>query len=113
MKAHYRTANGRFTFEVEGKTQKDLFEGISDLQEVFEADVTCGLCNAMDLRFEVRTVSGFKFYELRCFACNARLGFSQSKDGATLFPKRKSETGAPLENRGWRKWQPEYSSRQE
>lgn len=42
MKAHYRTRNGRMTFEVESESQKGIFRGIAELQAVFEADWKCG-----------------------------------------------------------------------
>lgn len=104
MKAHYRTANGRITFEIEGGSQKELFEGISLLQEVFEADSTCGVCNSPEIRFRVRKVDTYVYYEYHC-KCGARLSFGQSKDMKSLFPKRKDDSGW-LPDRGWSKYQP-------
>lgn len=37
----------------------------------------------------------------RCSDCGAELAFGQRKDGG-LFPKRKDESGAQMENNGWR-----------
>lgn len=108
MKAHYKTANGRITFELEGSGQKDLFEGIAALQEVFESDSKCGVCGATDIKFRVRKVDSFTFYELHC-SCGARLSFGQSKDMKSLFPKRKDDTGW-LPDRGWSKYQPKGDS---
>lgn len=105
MKVHYRTRNNRLTFEIEGATQKSLFEGIAELQEVFESDEACGLCKATDLLFRVRTHDDNKFYELVCRSCGAKLAFGQHKKGDTLFAKRSDES-SPLPNRGWYKWLP-------
>jgi hypothetical protein len=107
MKAHYKSANGRLVFEVEGGTQKDLFENIASLQEVFEADSTCGCCRGTDIRFNVRKVDAFTYYEYRCTnpQCRAQLSFGQNKVGGGLFPKRMGDNG-PLPNRGWSVYQP-------
>lgn len=107
MKAHYRTANGRIVFEIEGGNQKELFENIADLQEVFEADSSCGMCKSQDIHFRVREVKGNKYFEIRCGACNAQFSFGQNKDMKSLFPKRKGEDGNWLPNRGWFKWTPQ------
>jgi hypothetical protein len=111
MKAHYKTANGRLTFEIENESQKGIFEGIASLQEVFEADSLCGACNSPHIRFRVRNVQKgtktFKFYEMVCQACYAKLCFGQSVDTITLFPKRKtSDNTSYLPNRGWAKYSP-------
>ena len=108
VKAHYRTANGRIVFEIEEGSQKGLFEAISDLQEIFEADDTCGMkgCESTNIRFRVREVKGNKYFELRCLDCNAQFAFGQNKDTKSLFPKRRDEEGKLLPNRGWFKWVP-------
>lgn len=107
MKAHYRTENGRITFELSGETAKDLFSSIAAIQEVFEADIFCGCCNESALRFVVRKVDDFDFYELRCLTpkCHAKLAFGQAKKGGGLFPKRKDKDGNWLPNGGWEKYQ--------
>jgi hypothetical protein len=105
VKANYKTANGRLTFEVSGETVKDIFMQVALVQEVFDADQECGCCKSKNLRFQFRQVESFKFYELACGDCRARMSFGQSKDQVHLFPKRKGEDGRWLENRGW-KYQP-------
>jgi hypothetical protein len=106
LKAHYRTANGRITFEIEGGNQKELFEGVANLQEIFEADSTCGLCHKPNLKFRVREVQNNKYYELHCADCGAQFQFGQHKTKPTLFPKRKDKDDKWLPNRGWSKYQP-------
>ena len=106
MECQYRSRNGRLYFKVEGGTQKELFENIADLQEIFESDENCGLCKSTDIRFRVREVKGNKYFELRCLACNAQFAFGQNKDMKSLFPKRKDDDNNWLPNRGWFKWQP-------
>jgi len=92
--------------ELSGESVKDLFESLSSFQEVFEADTACGVCNSPAIRFLARTVEDFKFYELSCTACTARMSFGQAKKGGGLFPKRRDEDGRPLDNRGWSKFVP-------
>lgn len=106
MKAHYRTKNGRITFEIQGEQTKDLFTSIAAVQEVFESDQKCGVCGGEEIRFSVRHVDDYDFYELRCTApgCFAKLSFGQAKKGGGLFPKRKDAEGNWLEHRGWEKY---------
>ena len=112
-KVHYRTSNNRLSFEITGGTPKDIFEGIAQVQEVFEADYKCGCCNSPDISFRVREAKSAagkacKYYELRCNApgCRARFSFGQNLDMKNLFPKRTDEQGNFLPNRGWYKYQP-------
>ncbi len=107
MKANYKTANGRLMFEVTGETAKALFREIAQIQEVFDAEKSCGCCNGTDLRFLSRQVDDFDFYELACGnqECRARFSFGQAKKGGALFPKRKDEDGSYLPNRGWSKYE--------
>lgn len=112
MKAHYKTANGRMTFEVEGEDPKTLFKKLAGVQELFDAEKTCGVCGSGDIRLQHRTVDEYDFYELRCagsdqkgYACGARFQFGQAKKGGGLFPKRKDEDGKWLPNRGWERYQ--------
>ena|SRR5579883_2387295 len=110
-KVHYRSASGRLVFEITGGTPKDIFEGIAQVQEVFEADSHCGCCNSTDIVFNVREVSKnnktFKYYELKCNSagCRARLSFGQNQDMKNLFPKRTDDQGNYLPHRGWAKYQ--------
>jgi hypothetical protein len=53
------------------------------------------------VRFRVRDVKSFRYYELACENCNARLSFGQLREGGGLFPKRYDEKRRPLANRGW------------
>ena len=104
MKATYKSANGRLLFEVLGETTKDLFAGVANLQEVFDAEESCGCCNQTDIRYSHRTVDDYQFYELVCRACGAQFQFGQKKKGGALFPKRKAEDGSYLPNGGWAKF---------
>ena len=104
MKAHYRTLNGRLVFEVEGDTHKALFKAIAELQEIFECDVSCGCCGSQAIHLGVRTIEGNDYYGLACAACGAELSLGQHKNGRTLFPKRTDAKGAPLANRGWKRF---------
>lgn len=105
MKAHLKTKDGRITFEVEGGNQKELFEQIASVQEVFDIEQNCGCCESRAVRFQVREVDGHKFFEMVCNDCGARFQFGQTKQGNRLFPKSKAEDGSALPNHGWAKWQ--------
>lgn len=106
MEAAYRTADGRITFKVQGEHPKDLLAAIAALQEVFEAEKSCGVCNSTNIRFLYRLSSGYKFYEMVCGeqGCRARFSFGQAKEGGGLFPKRRDDDGNWLPNRGWEKY---------
>lgn len=106
MKAHYNTADGRIGFEITGDTVKALFKEIAAIQEVFDAESSCGCCGKTNLRFLARKVDKFDFYELACQDCHARFAFGQNLEGGALFPKRKDKDGEWLPNRGWAKFQP-------
>ena len=117
MKAKYLTKNKQLTFEVEADTQAEMFEALAEIQEVFDAEHTCGICNSSNLRYIKRTVQGNDYYELRCegvnqvnnHVCGARFDFGQIKHGVkgALFPKRKDKIGPEgkyLPDRGWYKY---------
>ena len=106
MKITYSSKNGRLAAEMEGKSQKDLFQQISSFQEVFE-ESKCGACECEDIRFVVRSVEDNDFYELHCQKCKHRLAFGQHKKGDSLFPVRKDKEGKWLPKNGWTKWNPE------
>jgi len=108
MKAHYRAAGGRLTFEVQGETPKELFAQIAALQDVFDAENVCGICGSSEIRFQHRHVEDFDYYELQCMAgeCRGRFQFGQHKKGGGLFPKRKDDDGHFLPNRGWARYIP-------
>jgi hypothetical protein len=104
VKAHYRTANGRVTVEVDGGNVKEIVKNIAIVQEVFESETDCGCCKSARVRFQVRENDGNEFYELLCIECSARFEFGQHKKTPTLFPKRKDGEKV-LPNRGWAKWE--------
>ncbi|HEY1494376.1 MAG TPA: hypothetical protein VGF49_07525 [Candidatus Solibacter sp.] len=108
MKALFRTANNRVTFEVDSPTAKELFAQLASIQEVFDAERKCGMpdCGSVDIRYATRERHGFEFFELQCQACRARFCYGQSRDGANLFPKRYGEQGA-LPNSGWSRYNAE------
>ena len=105
MEAQYKTTNGRLLIKVDAETPKELFKRIAGVQEVFEAEHECGCCHSKDIQFRVRTVEENDFYELKCCDCGARFQYGQNKKGGGLFPKRRDEAGAFLQNNGWAKYQ--------
>lgn len=105
MKVTYTTKNNRLKVELEGESQKDVFEALSKFQEVFD-ETNCGKCGSENLRFIVRNVEDNLYYELRCMDCGARLSFGVHKKGGGLFPKRKDNDGKWLPDNGWLKWNP-------
>lgn len=107
MKVRYEISD-KMTIEIEGQTQKGIFEELGTLQEVFGED-TCGKCKSQSVRFQVRVVNDNTFYELKCNDCGAALSYGCHKKGDTLFPKRKDSEGNWLDNKGWVKWQPKDS----
>lgn len=92
MKATYRVNPG-LTVEVEGATQKEVFEQLARAAEVFGAHLwqECGRCKSPGHRPRpvVRTPQDFVYYELQCTnpECGARFSFGQNKDMKSLFPK--------------------------
>ena len=101
MRLTYTTRNGRIKVEIDGESQKDLFESLSKFDES-----SCGKCGSENLRFVVRNVEDNLYYELRCLDCGARLAFGANKKGGGLFPKRKDNDGKWLPDGGWVKWNP-------
>ena len=55
MKVNYQTKNGRLSVQLEGDSQKEIFEQISRFQEVFE-ETACGKSGSENIRFVVRYV---------------------------------------------------------
>jgi len=101
MKAHYRTKSGQLTFEVQADNTKEIFKQVADLQQIFEAEDACGLCDSKNLRFQVRTIEDNHYHQLTCLDCRARFQFGQHKQGGGLYPKRKDPDGKWLPNGGW------------
>ncbi len=102
MEAQIKTAGGRLLIKIEAANVKELFNAVATVDEVFNSETACGLCNSADIRFVVRTVEENDYYELRC-KCGAKFAFGQSKKGGGLFPKRKDDSGY-LPNGGWSKY---------
>ena len=104
MKAHYKTRNGRMTFEVEGQQIKDIFERIAYLQDIFEAEEECGACGGASIRMVCRENEGNRYYELKCLDCGAQFSFGQRRQGGDLFPRRRDREGNFLPDHGWVKF---------
>lgn len=97
-------------FEIEGSTQKEIFEQLALVDEVFAGE-PCGLCEDVNTKFIVREVDGNKYYERKCGNCGGKLAYGQNKTGGTLFPKRKVENDVgeevyDKEAHGWHRWVP-------
>lgn len=102
MKIIYKISDA-LTFEVDGADQKEIFEKLASVGEVF-GESNCGQCGKTNIRFRVREIEGNKYYELKCADCGAILAFGAHKKGGTLFPKRKDNEGNYIKNKGWTKW---------
>lgn len=94
MKVAYKTKDGRFACEFEGKGHSEIHEQIASFQEIFE-ECVCGKCKSTDTRFVVRISKDEKkkkeytYHEMRCNQCGAKLSLSVKDDGkGTLFPVR-------------------------
>lgn len=115
MKLNYRV-NEKLSFEVDADGQKQIFEALATLDEVF-GERQCGQCKNTDIYFHVRNVTAqkgknkgktFTYYELTCRKCGAFLPFGQHLEGGTLYPNRKldGEDGERVfdkDHLGWRK----------
>jgi RNase P subunit RPR2 len=103
MKASFKVSQV-MTVDVEAENQRELFEKLGSIQEVFGHNV-CGKCKKSILKFTVRTDKDEnKYYEIRCVSCQARLQFGCHKKGGGLFPKRKDGNDNWLPDNGWMKW---------
>jgi len=100
--------NDKLTFEIEADTQRNVFESLATIQEVFN-ETKCEKCKGEDLQYVVRNVNGDDYYELRCKNrdCRARLSYGVHKQGGTLFAKRKDKDNNWLNNSGWLRWNKE------
>ncbi len=109
MKATVQGGAG-VSLEVEGGNQKELFENIAAVSEVFGVQ-ECGACHDKNFKFVVRNVDkeekgktkSYRYYEYHCTnpKCRAKLAFGSHQEGSTLFPKRKDDEGKWLPNNGW------------
>jgi len=102
MEAQLKAAGGRLAIKVEATTAKELFKAVASVDELFNGETSCGLCQSTDLRFVVREVDGNDYFELRC-KCGGKFQFGQKKKGGELFPKRRDDNGF-LPNGGWAKY---------
>lgn len=104
MKAQYKV-NPKLLVEVEGRTQRELFDQLAAASEVF-GESCCGVCGSKDIYFAKRTVDGNEYYEHACAnpECGARLsiGLSKQKPGE-MFPIRKLITKGPEKGKPSRK----------
>jgi len=105
MIARLTLLNRRLIVEASATDAKTLFRELGLMAEIFEADATCGACHSQEIRPSVRIIDGFEYYALHCTICGAELSFGQRKDGSGLYPKRKTDDGAPLPDGGWRRYQ--------
>ena len=103
MKATY--TSGKISVEIEFETQIELFQKLSNFQEIFE-ETKCGKCGSDNVKFQVRNVDDNLYYELRCTDCGAKLAFGVMKKGGRLSPQRKDKEGNWLPDNGWVKWNP-------
>jgi len=101
MEAQIKLSDRLFV-KIEAANQKDLWQKLASIQEVF-GEQKCGKCGNTNLRYAIRTIDGNDYYELICLKCKAKLSFGQHKNNNTLFVKRKSgDTWLP--DNGWLKW---------
>lgn len=118
MKATFEVRPG-LSFEIESDDVKDVFQGVSEVHEVF-GEPKCGACGAENIRFRHRNVDGNDFYEMYCLerGCGCSLSYGQEKSTGKIYPKRyevdgkgkavRGEDGKPvyLPNNGWRRYTP-------
>lgn len=82
--------SGNNLIQVEGETEMDVFENISSAEEVF-SEANCGKCGSTEIRYKIRRVTDgkkeYKYPEMQCQKCYAKLTFGQSDNGV-LFPVR-------------------------
>ncbi len=101
-----RKLNGSTLIEAEAMTMIELYEQLSQLEEIFRCG-PCGMCKGAAISFRTRDVSGVKFHEALCLGCGAAFAFGTRKQPAgVLFPQRKDAEGNAKPNGGWTKWTP-------
>jgi hypothetical protein len=106
VKLTYTNPTSRIVIEAEVPDVKTVFETVTEVQELFDEKV-CGACSSTDIRCDVRTAQGFRFYNLKCRVCSARLDFGQQQNSKTLFAKRRNDDGTIKPHNGWYVYQPE------
>jgi|15BtaG_2_1085339.scaffolds.fasta_scaffold00145_3 hypothetical protein len=107
MKVTHKSPDGRWSVELEGDGQTDIFQAVGRFQEVFGQN-KCGRCGNDDVRFVVRNNDDNLYHEIHCkdLNCRAKLAFGAHKTGGGLFPKRKDGDDW-LPNGGWVRWNKE------
>lgn len=95
-------SQGKLNFEIEANTQKEMWEKLASLNEVFGKRV-CKRCGTPDAEFHVRVVKSrsgkkeYTYHELRCKGvdkdgkrCGAVKAFSVNNDETgNMYPKTK------------------------
>jgi hypothetical protein len=107
MEATYKTKTGQLMFKITGETPKAIFHELAKIQEIFDSEFACGVCESTDIQYRMRTDKEKNdYYELHCQNnnCRARLSFGQHKVGGTLFVKRKDSEGNWIPNGGWERY---------
>ena len=104
------------TYKLSEKCTLEFQQGEFDIKQIFEtlaeADEVLGIDHCpkdgggTNLTFVVREVDGNKYYEMKCKDSRAKLAFGQTRDGKSLFPKRKDENGDRKPDDGWTVWNP-------
>jgi|TARA_B100000497_G_C7352054_1_gene229602 hypothetical protein len=97
------TTIGNYTVKVEGDTQIDVWDKMSEMAEILSVGAACGKTAATDTIPVTRKKDDYIFREWKCVSSGACLGLGQSKAGS-LFPKRKDKDGEWLDNHGWLTW---------
>ncbi len=92
-KTVYKSADGRFTTEIEYDNLKTLWGKVAEFQEIFEDNNKC--CGGPVL-FSKRTVDGNDYFEKKCPRCFKKFSYGQHKVGGSLFPNH---------TKGWHKWE--------
>lgn len=101
-----RKLNNNTIIECEAPTMVELFEQVSQLEEIF-AHRSCGICKGTHTTYRTREVNNIKFHEVHCLRCGAAFAFGLRKGaGGQLFPQRKDAEGKWKANDGWSKWVP-------
>ena len=85
--------------ECEGDA-KECFTELASAHELFSHN-ECKACGSKQVRPVVRDYEGNTYYEMKCDACRATLGFGQRRVDGALYPRRKGKDGEWLQNDGW------------
>ncbi len=115
MTVKFLTSNRRLTFEINGETHQDIFEGLASIEEVFDSENACGVCKGTAIRYQHRNVHGNDFHELVCKdpTCRARFSFGHAKQPkGALFPKRRRKDDSGNWTGGWEKYTPQGDNNQ-